>query len=70
MRIGLDIANFADGHTVDRIILLSGDTDCVPAMKHARISGLQVVLVDLPGQRTAAELTWHSDMRRAVKWPA
>jgi uncharacterized LabA/DUF88 family protein len=69
MRIGLDIANFAATGSVDRIILLSGDTDCVPAMKHARIAGLQIVLVEIPGQRTAAELTWHSDIRRAVRWP-
>jgi hypothetical protein len=39
-------------------------------MKHARKSGLQMVLIELPKQRTAAELTWHSDMRRLVKWPA
>lgn len=46
MRIGLDIANFAHEKSVDRIILVSGDTDCIPAMKHARIAGLQIVLVD------------------------
>ena len=69
MRIGLDIATLSSNRSVDRIILVSGDTDCVPAMKHARIAGLQVVLVELPRQRTAAELTWHADLRRAVKWP-
>jgi uncharacterized LabA/DUF88 family protein len=70
MRIGLDIATFAAARSVDRILLVSGDTDCVPALKHARIAGLQVVLIDLPNQKTAAELTWHVDMRRPVKWPA
>ena len=70
MRIGLDIAAFASSRSVERIVLISGDTDCVPAMKRARISGLQVVLVEVPGQRIAAELTWHTDIRRAVKWPA
>jgi uncharacterized LabA/DUF88 family protein len=69
MRIGLDIANFASMRSVDRILLVSGDTDCVPAMKHARIAGLQVVLVEVPRQRPAAELTWHADIRRLVKWP-
>jgi uncharacterized LabA/DUF88 family protein len=44
MRIGLDIANFSNERSVDRIILISADTDCVPAMKYARIAGLQVVL--------------------------
>lgn len=70
MRIGLDIATFAATHAVDRVILVSGDTDCVPAMKHARIAGLQVVLIELPKQRTAAELAWHSDILRVVEWPA
>lgn len=70
MRIGLDIANHAAFRSVDRIILLSGDTDCIPAMKHARISGLQVVLVTFPGVRVAPELLWHSDFERPIVWPA
>lgn len=70
MRIGLDIANFAATRSVDRIILISGDTDCIPAMKHARIHGLQVALVSLPNHRLAPELLWHSDFERRVAWPA
>ncbi|MGN6102520.1 MAG: NYN domain-containing protein [Devosia sp.] len=70
MRIGLDMATFSEKRSVDRIILVSGDTDCVPAMKHARIAGLQLVLIELPGHRLAPELTWHTDIRRAAKWPA
>jgi uncharacterized LabA/DUF88 family protein len=70
MRIGLDIANHAALHSVDRIILLSGDTDCIPAMKHARISGLQIVLVTFPGVKVAPELLWHSDFERRIAWPA
>jgi uncharacterized LabA/DUF88 family protein len=69
MRIGLDIATFAANRSVDRIILVSGDTDCIPAMKHARIAGLQLVLAELPKHRLAPELTWHADLRRAVRWP-
>ena len=70
MRIGLDIANYAATKSIDRIILITGDTDCLPAMKHARINGLQVVLVSLPGQNISRELLWHSDYRRAVDWPS
>jgi hypothetical protein len=33
--IGLDIANFANQRTVERIVLVTRDTDCVPAMKYA-----------------------------------
>jgi uncharacterized LabA/DUF88 family protein len=70
MRIGLDIANFSATRAVDRIILISGDTDCIPAMKQARISGLQVVLASLPNHKVAPELLWHADFERRVAWPA
>jgi len=70
MRIGLDIANHAATRTVERIILVSGDTDCLPAMKHARISGLQIVLASLPNHKVAPELLWHSDFERRIAWPA
>ncbi|MFT3689771.1 NYN domain-containing protein [Paenirhodobacter sp.] len=70
MRIGLDIANFSAMKSVDRIILITGDTDCIPAMKHARISGLQIVLATVPTHRVAPELLWHSDFERRVAWPA
>ncbi|WP_319517993.1 NYN domain-containing protein [uncultured Martelella sp.] len=69
MRIGLDMANFAYERSVERIILVSGDTDCIPAMKLARIAGLQVVLVEFDNHKLAPELLWHSDIRRHVGWP-
>ncbi|MGJ5815023.1 NYN domain-containing protein [Paludibaculum fermentans] len=70
MRIGLDIATMSDERTVDRVILVAGDTDCIPAMKHARKAGLQVVLVDFPNSNLAQELLPHIDLRRTVAWPA
>jgi len=69
MRIGLDIANFANQRSVDRIILVTGDTDCIPAMKHARIAGLQIVLVEFENHKLTPELLWHSDLKRYVGWP-
>jgi uncharacterized LabA/DUF88 family protein len=69
MRIGLDMATFSASRSVDRIILVSGDTDCIPAMKHARIAGLQLVLIELPNHKIAPELTWHADLRRPARWP-
>lgn len=69
MRIGLDIAVFADQQSVDRICLVSGDTDCVPAMKHARKEGLQVVIAQLANCKIAPELVAHCDFRRPVAWP-
>jgi uncharacterized LabA/DUF88 family protein len=69
MRIGLDIGLYSQTKTVDRIILLSGDTDCVAAMKHARKAGLQMVLVKLPTENIAGELLAHADFKREITWP-
>jgi uncharacterized LabA/DUF88 family protein len=70
MRIGLDIANHATQKSVDRIILVTADTDCIPAMKHARIYGLQIVMARFPNQRLAEELLWHTDLQRHIEWPS
>jgi uncharacterized LabA/DUF88 family protein len=45
MRIGLDIAAYSDRRAVDRIILVSADTDCVPALKYGRRAGIQTILI-------------------------
>jgi uncharacterized LabA/DUF88 family protein len=47
MRIGIDVATLALKKIVERIILFSGDTDMIPAMKLARREGLQVFVVKL-----------------------
>jgi len=44
MRIGLDIASMAFKKQVDQIILISGDSDFVPAAKLARREGIDFVL--------------------------
>lgn len=71
MRIGLDIANFAQQRTVDRVILISGDTDMIPAMKVARKSGLEVAMVQLPQPTFSLHKTLlaHCDLVRHVGWP-
>jgi uncharacterized LabA/DUF88 family protein len=69
MRIGLDIAAYSDNHAVDRIVLVSGDTDCVPALKYGRRAGLQVVLIEPASQKLAPELFAHADFRRHVNLP-
>lgn len=70
MRIGLDIATISGLRSVDRIILITNDTDCVPAMKHGRKAGIQVVLMKFPGARVAWELTHHADYHRPFPgWP-
>jgi uncharacterized LabA/DUF88 family protein len=71
MRIGLDIATFSDQRSVDRVLLVSGDTDMIPAMKHARKSGLEVGIVQLPAPAYNVHNTLkaHSDFVRHVGWP-
>lgn len=44
MRIGLDIASMAQKKLVDQIILIAGDSDFVPAAKHARREGIDFIL--------------------------
>lgn len=44
MKIGLDIASLAYKKLVDKIVLISGDSDFVPAAKLARREGIEFVL--------------------------
>lgn len=69
MRIGLDIAAYSHNRAVDRIVLVSGDTDCVPALKYGRKAGLQAVLIEPPKTKLAPELFAHVDFRRTVTMP-
>jgi len=70
MRIGLDIALFSVTQAAERILIITGDTDCIPAMKHGRKAGLQMALVSLPEHSPAPELLWHADFHRKIAWPA
>jgi hypothetical protein len=67
--VGIDMANPSSNRSVDLIALATNDTDCIPAMKHARRSGLQVALITFPGYQPLPELLAHSDFRRSVSWP-
>lgn len=69
MRIGLDIAAHAAKRSVDRIAVITNDTDCVPAFKLARTDGLQVIIMNFPNTDIATELLRHSDYRRPIVWP-
>lgn len=47
MKIGIDIASLAYKHLVDQIILISGDSDFVPAAKLARREGIDFMLAPM-----------------------
>ena len=61
MRIGLDIASLTLKRHVDVIVLVTGDSDFIPAMKFARREGAQLFLVPL-GHSIKPGLKEHADL--------
>ena len=64
MRIGIDVAMLSLKHLVDRIVLVSGDTDMIPAIKLARREGIQVILVNMQHSALNSELVEDADLVR------
>lgn len=69
MKVGLDVAWLSSKKIVDRIILVTGDSDFVPAMKFARREGVQVILVPMGQSMLKHDLKAHADEIRAVRYP-
>jgi uncharacterized LabA/DUF88 family protein len=61
MRIGLDIASLAFKRIVGAVLLITGDSDLVPAMKLARREGLRVYLHTARAGGVRPELRHHAD---------
>lgn len=61
IRIGLDIASLALKRVADNIVLVTGDSDFVPAMKLARKEGMKVYLETM-GHGVRRELKAHADL--------
>ncbi|WP_084570637.1 NYN domain-containing protein [Methylosinus sp. PW1] len=61
MRIGLDMARLALRETVRAVVVVTGDSDFVPAFKFARREGVKVILDPL-GHNVRTELRAHSDV--------
>ncbi len=61
LRIGLDIARLSLGGRVRAIVVVTGDSDIVPAFKFARREGLRVYL-DHMGHGVRRELKAHADV--------
>lgn len=68
MRIGMDIAALALKKHAQIIVLVTGDSDFVPAMKFARREGAQLFLVPL-GHRIKDAMYEHSDRMLEVSLP-
>lgn len=61
IRIGLDIASIALKRVADALVLVTGDSDFVPAMKLARKEGMKVYL-EAMGHSVRRELKAHADL--------
>lgn len=61
LRIGLDIARLALRQTANVIVVVTGDSDLIPAFKFARREGLRVYLDHL-GMPIRRELRAHADI--------
>jgi uncharacterized LabA/DUF88 family protein len=68
LRIGLDIARLALTTSVQAIVVVTGDSDFVPAFKFARREGLRVFLCHM-GHRIRRELMTHADREIRVRLP-
>lgn len=65
MRLGLDLVSLALKRLVDQVVIITGDSDFVPAIKIARTEGVEVIL-DPMGQHIADDLQEHIDRIRTV----
>ncbi|EEY1714045.1 NYN domain-containing protein, partial [Escherichia coli] len=60
IKLGMDITTLAYEKLVDVIVLVAGDSDFVPAAKHARIKGIDFILDPLR-QNVTPSLSEHID---------
>lgn len=60
MKFGLDMATMATKHTVDKIVLVAGDSDFVAPIKFARKEGMLIYLYPMKN-RIKANLRGHCD---------
>jgi uncharacterized LabA/DUF88 family protein len=61
MRIGMDMARLALRQMVRAVVVLTGDSDFVPAFKYVRREGVKVIL-DTMGKSGRVELRQHADV--------
>ncbi|CCB80519.1 hypothetical protein HBZC1_15330 [Helicobacter bizzozeronii CIII-1] len=65
MKIGLDIASLAIKKQAEKVVLITNDSDFVPAIKFAKQEGM-IVQLDPLRQDVAEDLSPHIDLLRSV----
>lgn len=68
MKIGLDIATLSIKHQIEKIVLITADSDFIPAVKHARKEGIIVQLdpMRVPETQIKKGLLEHIDTLSSV----
>ena len=66
MKIGLDIASLSIKKQVEKIILITGDSDFVPAIKMARREGIIVQLDPMRHKTLSPDLLEHVDLLYSI----
>lgn len=66
MMIGIDMTSLALKRLVSTVVIASGDSDLVPAMKLARTEGLRVYLAIFQKSRISRDLRIHNDYILAI----
>ncbi|MFL0499927.1 NYN domain-containing protein [Staphylococcus arlettae] len=61
IKIGLDVAWLSNNNILDRIYMVTGDADFIPALKQARRDGIQIKLVKIDTKKINNDLLKHSD---------
>lgn len=62
MRLGLDIASLAEPDVVNQIVMISGDSDFVPAAKLARRAGIDFLLDPMWSEQISDSLSEHIEI--------
>lgn len=62
MKMGLDVAWMSSRRLVEKIILIGSDTDYIPAMKHARREGTQVIIIGFPNPKNDGKPDMHPEL--------
>jgi uncharacterized LabA/DUF88 family protein len=69
LKIGIDMLRMLDTKAADRLIVVTSDSDLIPALDLARQGGMQVIGVDFPNGPLHGEILSHFDLVREVDWP-
>lgn len=69
LKIGLDMVRIVDSRAADRLLVVTSDSDLIPALDFARNSGIQVNGVDFPNGPLHGEILSHFDVVREIDWP-